>query len=383
MQQETLDQQQAVGMQFESNAAFPTDTTVRQQPQPFPPLETSRCERIMAQIVLEDGVTIQTVPNVLVHVLRQQRQQQNNGDDDESSTSSSSSSDVDAMEEDNDGDADVNQDTTSGATTSSTQAFWMHRQIREAIYGNVWLARVLQRSTNNRWQVTPQQCAIKELNWQQIRRERHRLAEDPLQELAAMQYLRKTLLHPSEDVVSGMERTHIVMPVAAWSDERHLYSIMPFAAGGELFDMLDARGGGDENGGGCSEPEARYWMQQVCSALATLHATGVCHRDVSLENVLVTATGSVVLIDLGMCLQHDRRYLVGPQGTCGKWTYMSPEIVRDEAFHGDTVDVWATGVILFLLLTGFPPWHRASPADEHYRYMSAGEWKAFFLDLLC
>ena len=67
------------------------------------------------------------------------------------------------------------------------------------------------------------------------------------------------------------------------------------------------------------------------------------------------------------------RQLITPQGTCGKWIYMSPEIYKNsEAFDGYAVDMWAAGVILFLMLTGFPPWERACPTDERFRYMTAG-----------
>ena len=53
--------------------------------------------------------------------------------------------------------------------------------------------------------------------------------------------------------------------------------------------------------------------------------------------------------------------------------YMSPEIYRDEEpFDGFAVDMWAAGVILFLMLTGFPPWERACQTDERFHYMSSG-----------
>lgn len=67
------------------------------------------------------------------------------------------------------------------------------------------------------------------------------------------------------------------------------------------------------------------------------------------------------------------RYLIQPQGTCGKWIYMSPEIYKNtEPFDGYAVDMWAAGVILFLMLTGFPPWERACMSDERFKYMTAG-----------
>jgi serine/threonine protein kinase len=68
-----------------------------------------------------------------------------------------------------------------------------------------------------------------------------------------------------------------------------------------------------------------------------------------------------------------RRFLIRPQGTCGKWIYMSPEIYQNkEPFDGFAVDMWAAGVILFLMLTGFPPWERACQTDERFHYMTAG-----------
>lgn len=72
-------------------------------------------------------------------------------------------------------------------------------------------------------------------------------------------------------------------------------------------------------------------------------------------------------------LRKKPRYLITPQGTCGKWIYMSPEVYRNsESFDGHAVDMWAAGVILFLMLTGFPPWERACMTDERFKYMSAG-----------
>ena len=62
-----------------------------------------------------------------------------------------------------------------------------------------------------------------------------------------------------------------------------------------------------------------------------------------------------------------------PQGTCGKWIYMSPEVYQNaDPFDGFAVDMWAAGVILFLMLTGFPPWERACATDERFKYMTAG-----------
>lgn len=142
-----------------------------------------------------------------------------------------------------------------------------------------------------------------------------------------------------------------------------------------------------------------------------MQRAGICHRDLSLENLLVHQNGCLV-IDLGMCLripyvEHNdgpnqksladtmdqmsltyhqnggtkghhhtpqcERLLMKPQGTWGKWIYMSPEIYNNkDDFDGFAVDMWAAGVILFLMLTGFPPWERACSTDDRFRYMTAG-----------
>lgn len=248
-------------------------------------------------------------------------------------------------------------------TNESSYAYWLQRTIREAIYGRVLIARVIKRRSPNLWELTDETIAVKEMSWQHIRRERHRLAEDPIQEVAALQYLKTNF-----DQVD-MESVNVMFPKDILSDQRYLYSVMPYCNGGELFERLDM----NER---FTEPEARYWMDQLLNGIYHLESVGVCHRDISLENVLVHNDRISLIIDLGMCVRYPndegQHVLISPQGTCGKWIYMSPEIFKNRAFHGPSIDLWAAGVILFLLLTGFPPWDRACDTDERYRYMSSG-----------
>ena len=170
----------------------------------------------------------------------------------------------------------------------------------------------------------------------------------------------------------NMLESHIMMPMDLLSDNRNLYSIMPYCAGGELFEVLEKKNR-------FTETEARYWMRQILKGLSCLKKAGVAHRDLSLENLLVHE-GNVLVIDMGMCLRvpfvdqnMNQRYLILPQGVCGKWHYMSPEVCKNQLpFDGPAVDLWAVGVILFLMLTGFPPWERPTLTDERFRYMSNG-----------
>jgi serine/threonine protein kinase len=123
----------------------------------------------------------------------------------------------------------------------------------------------------------------------------------------------------------------------------------------------------------------------------------VAHRDMSPENLMVHE-GNVFIIDMGMSLripslqnmnddnyygmQHSHQYLhphphqrslILPQSPCGKWYYLSPEVcLSEQPFDGPAVDLWAAGVILFIMLTGLPPWEEPRMSDENFRLMTNG-----------
>jgi serine/threonine protein kinase len=165
--------------------------------------------------------------------------------------------------------------------------------------------------------------------------------------------------------------SHVMVQLNLLSDDTYLYSVMPYCDGGEMFDVIERKKR-------LTEPEARYCMRHLLSALRCLKNAGVCHRDLSLENLLV-CKGKIRVIDMGMCLKipiddiSGRRYLILPQDVCGKWHYMSPEVCENELpFDGPAVDLWAAGVILFLMLTGFPPWERPVLTDDRFKFISSG-----------
>jgi serine/threonine protein kinase len=108
----------------------------------------------------------------------------------------------------------------------------------------------------------------------------------------------------------------------------------------------------------------------------------------SLENILVDEYTRSVIIDLGMCLRvpYDNggeigdvsggglRRLIKPLIPCGKPNYISPEILAsDVPFDGFAIDLWASGVILFIMLVGLPPWEFARPEDPRYKMVSKGK----------
>ena len=255
---------------------------------------------------------------------------------------------------------------------SSYVAYWPQRRLQDAIYGCVIACSVLIRHVGEAadaaaraagyvpghplaplvWEITNELVAIKQVEWKKVHAMRGRLLEDPIKEIAAMQLIGNN--HPN--VLGSME---------VLQDNDHLYSVMPFCRGGDLFGVVlevsERRQANEsvEGAGGMSEPVARYWFRQILLGLHYLQSKGVCHRDLSLENILVDVNNCLV-IDMGMCLrvpyhcpsdpngkaadvEHGtHRRLIIPMGTCGKRNYMSPEIYENkDNFDGFAVDLWS------------------------------------------
>ncbi|XP_054612541.1 calcium/calmodulin-dependent protein kinase type II subunit beta-like isoform X1 [Dunckerocampus dactyliophorus] len=124
-----------------------------------------------------------------------------------------------------------------------------------------------------------------------------------------------------------------------------------------------------EGGGRCS-----HCIQQILEAVLHCHQMGVVHRDLKPENLLLASkckNAAVKLADFGLAIevQGDQQAWFGFAGTPG---YLSPEVLRKEAY-GKPVDIWACGVILYILLVGYPPfWDE----DQHklYQQIKAGAY---------
>lgn len=130
--------------------------------------------------------------------------------------------------------------------------------------------------------------------------------------------------------------------------------------GGELFEDIVAREF-------YSEADASHCIQQILESVSHCHTNGIVHRDLKPENLLLAskAKGAAVkLADFGLAIEVQLEQLAwfGFAGTPG---YLSPEVLKKEPY-GKPVDIWACGVILYILLVGYPPfWDE----DQHRLYL--------------
>ncbi|XP_059609780.1 calcium/calmodulin-dependent protein kinase type II alpha chain isoform X8 [Phlebotomus argentipes] len=164
-----------------------------------------------------------------------------------------------------------------------------------------------------------------------------------------------------------LQHPNIVRLHDSIQEENYHYLVFDLVTGGELFEDIVAREF-------YSEADASHCIQQILESVNHCHQNGVVHRDLKPENLLLAskAKGAAVkLADFGLAIEVSGEQLAwfGFAGTPG---YLSPEVLKKEPY-GKSVDIWACGVILYILLVGYPPfWDE----DQHrlYSQIKAGAY---------
>ncbi|RLU24457.1 hypothetical protein DMN91_002546 [Ooceraea biroi] len=156
-----------------------------------------------------------------------------------------------------------------------------------------------------------------------------------------------------------LQHPNIVRLHDSIQEENFHYLVFDLVTGGELFEDIVAREF-------YSEADASHCIQQILESVHHCHHNGVVHRDLKPENLLLASKmkgAAVKLADFGLAIevQGEAQAWYGFAGTPG---YLSPEVLKKEPY-GKPVDIWACGVILYILLVGYPPfWDE----DQHRLY---------------
>lgn len=130
-------------------------------------------------------------------------------------------------------------------------------------------------------------------------------------------------------------------------DNDNIYIFIELCDGGDLNDIV-------QDMGGLTEDEAKHYFHQIIDALSYIHKMGVAHRDVKLENILITADDDAKLTDFGLCKQ--QRGNDPMMTTCGTLVYAAPEIIREEPYNGMKADIWSAGIVLYAMIAAHFPW---------------------------
>ena len=157
------------------------------------------------------------------------------------------------------------------------------------------------------------------------------------------------------EILKKMDHPNIIKLYEVFESERSLYLVMEECKGGEVFDKIIERIQAKQM---YSEKDAANIIQQVMSCIQYCHNHNICHRDLKPENLLYLNPGSerdnrIKVIDFGLSQSADK--LKTKVGTA---YYVSPEILKGN--YTQLCDIWSAGVILYILLTGDPPFNGAS-----------------------
>jgi len=190
-------------------------------------------------------------------------------------------------------------------------------------------------------------------------------------EKVALKFYKKSLLKDTMKksnvireirILEKLDHPNIMRIFDCMEDSKNVIIVLEYIAGISLNEYLAKIPDHKLN-----ETEVYNIFKQLLSAVAYCHSKGITHRDLKLENILLTPKGEIKLVDFGFST-----FVKTKQTTfCGTPTYMAPEIIIKKEYEGPPTDMWALGIILFVLLCGYFPF-QAARSQELYKRIEKG-----------
>ena len=156
------------------------------------------------------------------------------------------------------------------------------------------------------------------------------------------------------EILKLCQHPHIIQLFDSFENPEYIYIVIELLRGGDLYEYLDKRNFK------VSENRAREIIHSLTTALYYLHSYGIVHRDIKLDNILMTDDSDqskAKLVDFGLSK------MIGPKESCtepfGTFGYAAPEVLRGKPYD-KAIDIWSLGVVLYILLTGRAPFEEGS-----------------------
>lgn len=220
------------------------------------------------------------------------------------------------------------------------QKYELGRLLGQGTFAKVYYAR----ST-----ITNQSVAIKVINKDKVMKTGY--ADQIIREISVMRLVK----HPN-----------VIELFEVMATKSKIYFVMEYAKGGELFKKVAK--------GKLKEEVAHKYFRQLVNAVDFCHSRGVYHRDIKPENILLDENENLKVSDFGLSALADSKRQDGLlHTTCGTPAYVAPEVIKRRGYDGAKADIWSCGVVLFVLLAGYIPFHDPN-LIEMYRKISKAEF---------
>lgn len=206
-----------------------------------------------------------------------------------------------------------------------------------------------------------------------------KLKGDPTHTVYALKMLKKTEIlrlnqvdHIKSEraILEEISHPFLVNLRSSFQDSKYIYMLFEYISGGELFSRL-------RKDGRFSNDVALFYACEILLAIQYLHKKDIVYRDLKPENLLIDKHGHIKITDFGFAkrIENDRTYTL-----CGTPEYLAPEIIKGSRVgYGKSVDWWAIGILVFEMLSGYPPFYDNEPVGI-YKKIIAGiiEFPRFF-----
>ena len=155
----------------------------------------------------------------------------------------------------------------------------------------------------------------------------------------------------SLEILSHQDNENINCPYVvhlhhSFQNQNSCFLILDYLPGGSLTDLITRSANSR-----LIESEARFYFRQLIAALEYISSKNISHLDLKLENLLLDSEGNLKVIDFGLSVLSETEI----SAHCGTPYYLAPEILTNEYYQGPMADIWASGVILYAMLTGRYP----------------------------
>jgi serine/threonine protein kinase len=160
-----------------------------------------------------------------------------------------------------------------------------------------------------------------------------------------------------KSILERINHPFIVNLKGTFQSPTHVFMLLDYACGGELFTLLRREGR-------FANDVALFFAVEIILAFEYLHSSNIAYRDLKPENLLIDKDGHVKITDFGFAKEvNDRTYTL-----CGTPEYLAPEIIQSKG-HNKNVDWWALGVLIFEMLAGYPPFYDDNPVGIYQKIM--------------